>query len=132
MSSTGTDGLAWMVSRYWSVDFRMSLVRRAFSESAGGADCCGVRGAWIRRTPGGRSARLAMFCCTVLLASTVPSKTVRFLSPSTLYVSWRRSSSVDVGVSTTTCVDAVAISSEREVSDGGKKLISLMLQTATI
>ena len=45
-------------------------------------------------------------------------------------MSWRVSTSVDLGVSTTTCVVAVASLSERDDSDGGNRLMFATLHTA--
>ena len=70
--------------RYWSVDLRMSLVCRAFSESTGGDGCWAVSGAWMRRRSTGTWARAAILAWTWLLAMTLPSTTTRFLRLSTL------------------------------------------------
>src|SRR3954466_7528055 len=113
MSSIGTDRSAWMFRRYWSLERRMSLVRRALPESGAGAGCSRVSGAWTRSVPGARRARRSIAWRTVDPAITLPSSTARLRSDSKSFVLWRRSRTVDVGVSTTTCVDAVAISSAR-------------------
>ncbi len=64
-----------------------------------------------------------MYSRTGALAMTLPISTARLVSDSTSLVSWRRSSTTLVGVSTSTSVVAAAIVSEREVRSGGIRLI---------
>ncbi len=87
-----------MLIRYWSVDAQD--VARVFSSPAStrGRGCSGRQRAPRRAArPAEAPARRAIRSRTGSLAITLPSSTARFVRPSRLYVSWRRSSSADVG-----------------------------------
>ena len=108
------------------------LLTLLLADPARGSDCVGVSGVVTWRTLTGTFARRAMAATTGSLAMTLPSRTPRCVSAWRSSVFTRRSRTADFGVSTTTCVVAVAISSARGVSRGGSRLILATLQTATI
>ena len=109
MSSNGTVGLAWMLSRYCSLDRRMSVVFFSATEPTIDRGRSGVRGAAISIRPPGIPTRRPMSSRTGELAITLPRRIARSRRLTKLLVPVLRSSIAEPGVSTTTCVLAVAI-----------------------
>ena len=99
--------------------------------SATGRGWSGVSGVVACRTSAGMPVRRAIDARTGGLDITLPSSTARLLSDWKFSVPARRSSTTERGVSTSTCVVAVAISIGRGASPGGNRLTRVTLDTAT-